>query len=180
MKLTKLILIFALTVAAVSCNKNDDDGGGEVAYTLTNTNLAGTYKISDASATSISTANVAGSTVTIATSTVQGGTFQVSVIFNENGTYTATGQYRIVTTITPTGGTPIVTDEILVVDSSGAYTVNSSNQTISINSNDDSFIDGVFEVALFNETNVNLTQDDISIDGGITTTTEGILNLTRV
>lgn len=179
MNITKFLLVMFLAVATVSCNK-DDDGGGDTPFTLTNTNLSGTYKISSASATSISTTNVAGSTVTVATTTVVGDTFQVSIIFNENGSYTATGQYRIVTTITPTGGAPIVTEEILVVDSSGTYSLNSSSQTILINSNDDSFVDGLFDVALFNETTVNLTQEDISVEGGITTTTDGILNLTRI
>ncbi|MCB0464107.1 MAG: hypothetical protein KDC78_00320 [Aequorivita sp.] len=178
MKLTKLIFLFVLTLAAVSCSK--DDNNDPEPYNLTNANLAGTYKISAVSGNSTSTTNVSGTTVTIATTTVVGDTFQVSIIFNENGTYTATGQYRIVTTITPTGQDPIVSEEILVVDSSGSYSVNSSNQTITFNSNDDSFVEGLFDVTLFNNTTFNLMQEDVTTDGGITTTSEANINLTRV
>ncbi len=177
MKLTKLIFLFALAIATVSCGSDDD---GATTYNLTNANLAGTYKISDLSANSTSTTNVSGTTVTVATATVEGDTFQVSVVFNANGSYTAVGQYRIVTTVTPTGQDPIIEEEIIVVDSNGSYSLNEVNQTISLNPEDDDFIEGLFDVTLFNNTTFNIKQEDVTTDGGITTSTEAILKLTRV
>ena len=179
MKITKLIFLFALAIATVSCSKNDDDNGPEL-YNLNNENLAGTYKISAVSVNSISTTNVSGTTVTVATIAVIGDTFQVSIVFNTNGTYKALGQYRTVTTITPTGQTPIVIEEILVVDSTGTYALNDVNKTIRLNNSDDEFLEGLFDVTLFNATNVNLMQEDVTTEGGITTSSEAIINLVRV
>lgn len=179
MKITKLIFLFALVAATVSCSKNDDDNGPEP-YNLTNANLAGAYKISALSINSTSTTNVSGTTVTVATATMVGDTFQVNISFKENGTYTATGQYRIVTTITPTGQDPIIEEEILVVDSAGTYSLNDVNQTIRLNNNDDEFLEGLFDVTLFNATNFNLAQEDVMTEGGITTSSEAIINLVRV
>ncbi len=176
MKITKMLVIMFLAVAAVSCNKDDD---GPEPFVLSNANLAGTYKISSLNASSTSTTNVSGATVTVATATVVGDTFQVNIVFNTNGTYTAIGNYRITSTITPTGSDPIVETEILTVDSSGSYSVNATTQKITMTPSDDSFVDGTFEVTLFNQSNVNLAQEDVSVEGGITTTTIGTINLVK-
>lgn len=178
MKFTKLMFLFTLAIATVSCS-SDDDNGPEP-FELSNANLAGSYDISAVSANSTSTASVSGTTVTVATATMEGDTFQVDVLFNENGTYTATGQYRVVTTITPTGQDPIIEEEILVVDSSGSYSINATNQTFRFSSSDDSFVEGLFDVVLFNETTLNLKQEDVTTEDGITTTSEAFINFKRV
>ena len=169
MKFSKILLVLFVAVSVLSC-KNDDDGVAQ--FVLTNANLAGMHDLTFFELNADGTADVGGIPVPVNLSAV-GDTFQVVFDFNENGTYTAQGQYRVVTTISVAGVSEIDT-EILVLDENGTFTTNANNQTLTINGNGN-LGEGVFDVTLFNETELRLTQDiSQEIQGA---TVDGIVEL---
>jgi len=169
MKLSKIFLVLTLALAIVSC-KNDDDG--VVQFSLTNANLAGMHDLTFFELNADGTADVGGIPVPVNLTAV-GDTFQVVFDFNENGTYTAQGQYRVVTTIS-VAGVSETDEEIFVLDETGTYNTNANNQTLTI-SGDGNLGEGVFNVTLFNETELRMTQDiSREIQGA---TVDGIVEL---
>jgi len=156
-----------LTISIVSC-KSDDDGDSN-AYLLTNANLAGNYNITMLTFNIDQVFEFNGVPVTSNTTGV-GDTFQVDFVFNENGTYTAQGQYRIVTNIT-VGGNTETDSEIIVLNENGSFQLNANNEKITF---DGDFADGTFDVSLFNQNEIRLTQttSEVTSDGSIDTQAE--------
>ena len=162
MKLSKILLILILAVTVVGCNKKDDDGGNAINLSLAN--LAGTYDLTFLNATIVSVQEVAGIPVT-STVTAVGSVFQVEVIFTENGTYSAEGQYLLTTTVT-VGGQTEIDEEIFVIDENGTYTLDANSETIQMSGAGD-FANGTLDVALFDETQLRLTQEESITTGDV-------------
>ncbi|MCH9659674.1 MAG: hypothetical protein K0U54_02060, partial [Bacteroidetes bacterium] len=88
MKLKKLLVLFVIAIAAVSC-KNDDDGGGN-AFLLNSENLAGTYDIILLEDVEEETFLVNEVPINSVITTV-GDTFQIDFIMTSNNTFTISG-----------------------------------------------------------------------------------------
>ncbi|WP_405610942.1 hypothetical protein [Polaribacter sp. Asnod1-A03] len=167
MKVLKYILILFISISITSCSDKEDN---EIPLSLTNENISGTYNISNLFIQTevISETEVAGVMLpfTLATSVSQGDTFQIDCTFNIDGTYNATGLYRLVSTITPVTGDPVENIEIIELNDSGNYTINTVDNTISFTSiSTNGLIDGNVEVYSFNETSLSFSRDTEETDG---------------
>lgn len=151
MNFKKLIFLFTLALATISCS-SDDDGPGP--YVFSNDNLSGNYKTTLLTGDIEQTYTVNGTEVKSVTKII-GDTFQMTTVFGANGSYSASGQYRIETKITTAGNT--TTDsEIIVVEDEGTYSISPDKKRLTIT------IDGdaeTFDVSLFNETKLNLKRE---------------------
>lgn len=164
MKPTKILLILLISLSVVSCKK-DDNGGGN-SFLLTNANLAGLYDVAFLLATIDQIIDVNGIPVD-SNITAEGSTFQVDIIFNEDGTYTAEGQYLLTVTTTVAGQTEIDT-EIIVLDEGGTYTLNANAQTIFLSGSGGELGSGNFDIILFNETQLQIMQEETIMTNGVT------------
>lgn len=178
MKNLKFILLVCISSILLNCG---DSNSGIPAFTLSNANIAGTYIISSIEGEENDTATTnSGAVVTVFTSTITADSFDdMSFTLNSNGTYEASGEYRIVIKETPNGGATTTDTEIIVFDTTGTYSINNATNTITFNPSNDEFIDGLFEVITFNENTVTMTQEDIDVDGGITTTSKVRMTIVR-
>lgn len=172
MKITKMLLVMFLAVAAVSCNKDDN---GPEPFTLSNANISGTYKITSLNIRMDQTFTINGTPIQSVT-TVVGDTFQVNTVLSTNGTYASTGNYRITTTVVTNGGEPTTETSIITANDTGTFTVNSSDNTISIPVNGTI---QTYDVVLFNSTQINLQRNSTNSIGGVPTTTVENINLVR-
>ena len=133
MKLFKFILVLFVAVSFSSC----DEDPKEPTILLSNANIAGIHGINsfnlDTKVTSET--NVSGVPVPfeIATSSGYGDTFQIDFELTENGDYTLIGQYRLNSTVTPAVGNQVSDTFILLVDDSGTYEIDTTNNTITFN-----------------------------------------------
>ena len=179
MKTLKFILFTLIATTILSCSDNST----EPAFILSNESLAGDYDIAVLNIDIETTAEVAGVAVTISNTAIVGDTFQVDVIINANGTYSASGQYRVVSTVTPVGTAPITDTEIIVFSDSGSYSINAVDDTITfmpvVYPLSDAFLAGTFNVTVFNETSVTLSQQVEETIGDITSSINMNLSLER-
>ncbi|WP_026450963.1 hypothetical protein [Aequorivita capsosiphonis] len=171
MKITKLVFLFALAIATVSCSKNDDDNGPEP-YTLSTTNFVDSYKMKFLEVKEVETITFGNGTTSTSTSTKVGSVFQnVNYTFNSNNSFTANGLYNTVTTVTNTNGTSTVGDPVIVsLDQSGTYTLNIANSTLTITNDEDE--SSAFEIRDYNETGMTLYSEETTLlDNSSTKTT---------
>lgn len=173
MKLTKLVFLFSLAIATVSCSKNDDDNAPDP-YTLSTTNFVDSYKMKFLEIKEVETITFGNGTTSTSTSTKVGSVFQnVNYAFNSNHTFTATGLYNTVTTVTDTGGTSTVGDPVIVsLNQSGTYTLNIANSTLTIT--DDEGESSAFEIKDYTETGMTLYSENTTLlnNSSTKTTTE--------
>ena len=169
MKLFKFILVLFVAVSISSCS----DDSIEPTILLSNANIAGTHSINsfniDTKVTSKTDVSGISVPFDIATSTGYGDTFQVDFELTENGDYTLIGQYRLISTITPAVGNQVAETSILLVDDSGTYEIDTTNNTITFTSSLDAFLSGTFNVVTFNETAIVLRQEKEEVLAPITT-----------
>lgn len=172
MKILKIILSLCIAISLTSCSDSDPK---ITTLDFSVANVAGNYNLKTFTADIENTAVTQGVISTISTAKQVGDTFNLTLKLNTNGTFTLTGNYRVVTTVTPTGGTPTTNPEIIIVDDSGNYTVNSQTRTITFTSSNNQLLDEQYKVLVFNETTFSLSQKATDVDGGITTTTDAII-----
>jgi hypothetical protein len=176
MKNIKFILFLFLSITILSCSDNDNS---VPAFALSNANIAGTYNMSSFNIDIKASTVVSKVTVPVSTGKNVGDTFQINFILNANGSYTVDGQYRVVSTITPTGMTPITNTEIIDIDDSGSFSINTTNNTINFISSKDDFLDGTFEIKTFNENSFSIEEETQETDGNITVDILGIVEFVR-
>ncbi len=173
MKKLKFILLFALSIAMLSCGSDDD--GGSSGPELTAADLAGTYNLTFLeSTTEIEETLSTGSTVTTTIEEV-GDTFDDSnVVFSSNGTFTSDFQYRITITTTSTIENFETTEETEIESgsSSGTFSASEANETITIDGS-------IFDVTRFTNSELRLELNETFIDGNITETFTQELRFTR-
>lgn len=169
-----LVLLF-LSISLVACSNSDDDG--EAPFVLNLSNLAGTYGLNFFEVDLRQTIEFQGIPITSVTDIV-GDTFQVELILNQNGSYAIEGEYRITATTTVAGETETET-EIVTVDDSGNFTLDNDQQTLTIDSSNP-LLDGIYQISLFNETQLNLTQEISLEEDGITSELTGEQRYNRI
>ncbi|MCG1035223.1 hypothetical protein [Polaribacter sargassicola] len=181
MKVLKYILVIFISLSITSCSDNEENN---TPLSLTNENIAGNYNISSLflkteiiSETEVSGVNLP---VTLATSSSVGDTFQIDFIFNLDGTFEAKGLYRLVSTITPITGGTIENIEIIELNDSGTYNINTIDNTISFSSiNTDGLINGDVQVDIFNETTLSFAKYAEEEDGANTVILEYNITLIK-
>ena len=136
MKNLKFILLFAISIAMLSCS-SDDDGDSEP--TLTNELLAGTYDFTFLEKTTVIVDQLDTGEVTTTIKEV-GENFQDSnITFNSDGTYSLNYEYSLVTTTTSSteGSEPIVEEETINESSTGIYEAVDFDQLLTLSDDDD-------------------------------------------
>jgi len=175
MKLLKFIFFLCVVTSITSCG--DDETAPN--FPLSSANLVGNYEMNNFEAQGSEDAtSSSGDTVNLTNTSTVGDTFQLDFILNANGSYTASGQYRIVSTITPNGGTPSEESEIIVINATGSYQLNSDN-TITFNPQTGDFFEGIFTIKTFNDTSVILGQDQEEVQGNTTFTAKVTVGFIR-
>ena len=169
MKLLKFVFVLFVTVSFTSCSDSETDA---IPFVLSNANISGAYNISsinlDTKVTSVT--DVSGVPVPfVATSTSTGDTFDFEFILKADGTYTASGLYRIVSVITPALGDKVTNSEIISITDSGTFTLNTIDAQITFFSALDDFLNGTFNILIFNETVLSLYQEMEEVDDAVTT-----------
>lgn len=171
MKNLKLILALVISIVALSCG-NDDDGGESNEFMLTASNLEGTYNLTFIETTDITVTTVSGGTVTTTTESV-GETFgESNIVFNANGIFTTDFQYVIVETTTLENNEPEEDSFIVTGADSGSFTVNTTNQTITIDGE-------LFDVTLFDSNSLRIVSEDVEVNGDESSTFTSELRFTR-
>ncbi|SER07500.1 hypothetical protein SAMN05421824_2976 [Hyunsoonleella jejuensis] len=162
MKTLKVFLFVAVALIFSSCSKDD----GPVVIELNATNIEGTYEITLLQSSSRTTSTASnGSEVLIETETSVADTFTNAILtFNANRTYTTSGSFRVTYTLTVTGQNPETESEIVTLDDEGSYSLDSNNNTISLDGD-------IFDVLSFNGTNITLRGEDTDNFNGETTVT---------
>jgi hypothetical protein len=128
MKLTKLIFVIALAIAAVGCNKDDDSSDS---YEFNQTNLRGTYSLNFFKSKEVETVNVNGFDV-VTTTTKTGDTFDATADFASDNTVTYNGTYRV-TIVVKQGDQTNEDAEIIVLDNeTEGYSVNAAAKELTI------------------------------------------------
>ena len=176
MKTLKFTIFLFLIISLTSCGSDDD----EPTFVLSNANIAGTYSISSLTADETETATSSSGSITVLTTIVTvGSIFQVNFVINSNGTYTASGEYLLDITETPNMAGSTHYNEIINFETSGAYQLNTTNNTITFNPANGEFLEGELNIVTFNENTISLTQEEIDVDSGLTTTSNGKITFTR-
>lgn len=168
MKITKLIFLFALVIASVSCSKNDDDNGPEP-YTLSTTNFVDTYKVKFYELKEVEKITFSNGSTSTSTSNTVGSVFQnVNFVFNSNNTFAATGLFNTVTTVTnPDGSTEIGDTVIVSLDKSGTYSLNTANKNLTTT---DAGGSTSYEIRDYSETGMTIFSEETSVTSNSTIT----------
>tara|TARA_B110001452_G_scaffold19453_1_gene15675 strand:- start:3 stop:545 length:543 start_codon:yes stop_codon:yes gene_type:complete len=169
MKLLKFIFFLSFIVLFTNCS---DDNAYTTPFILSNENIVGTYNISELNIETkvTSTTDVAGVLIpfTVATSTSNGDIFQFAFVLNSDGTFSASGQFVLETEVTPATGDVVTNQEILNNINSGTYTLNSENAKITFVSSTGDFLEGTYNILIFNKTTLSLNQEIEELSGAIT------------
>ena len=171
MKIIKYLFVLIVIVSLASCKSDDDN---DTPYLLINENFSGLYNLNFLVA-NVETTVIIGGNPVVVPSTSEGSVFQVDTSFNLNGTYSLGGQFLLTTTITGSGAT----DEIIDLDENGSYQLNDTAKTITITSNEE-FLNGTFDVTLFNENELRIKSEKTTIDGDVTTESVIEIRFTRL
>ncbi len=168
MKLTKLIFLFTLAIAAVGCNKDDNNSDP---YELNTTNFVDTYKMKFLEVKISETVTFSNGTTSTSTSTKVGSVFQnVNYVFNSDNSYTANGLYNTVTTVKEADGTTTVGDTVIVsLDESGTYSLNTTNEVVTLNKLGGDAI--AFDITKYTETEMRLYSEVETTSNNIKTVT---------
>lgn len=165
MKIFKNLLIVLFAIAIASCSSNNTTN--EI-YSLTNANIAGNYNIQNFNFETDITTTSNNIPIKVATATATGDTFQVDLIMNQNGTYTAKGAYRIVARLTPVVGNSTETIEIINIDNSGNFTLNTVNNTITFSGDLLKNLSGEMKVETFKSNSFSLFQEiDVNVGSNV-------------
>ncbi len=162
MKLTKLIFLFVLSIAAISCSKDDDND----TYDYNKDNLTGTYKITFFESREVETVNVSGFDV-VTTTTSTGDTFNISAVFASNNTLTVDGTYRITETVTQGSQSSTETYIVDLDNETSGYSVNAATAELTIDGS-------TYKVSNFSPTGfkINLSETTTQPNGDNTVYTE--------
>ena len=170
MKLLKFIFFSSFLLLIISCN---DDNADTTPFILSNENIVGTYNISELNIETkvTSTTDVAGVLIpfTVATSISNGDVFQFAFVLNSDGTFSASGQFVIETEVkVELTGDVVTNQEIVNNTNSGTYTLNSENAKITFVSSTGDFLEGTYNILIFNKTTLSLNQEIEELSGAIT------------
>lgn len=154
MKTIKILLLLFVCTTLTNCS----DDNAAPTYPLSYENIAGNYNIQSLSINTETTTLVGVVPITARANGV-GDTFQVDLLLNTDRTYTIKGEHRIVVTTTVPGVPSTTTEEIIVIDESGSYSINNANNSITFSDQNAEFLNGSLNVSVFNESSFSLTQE---------------------
>lgn len=154
MKAFKFLFVLFLALNIISCSNSNDN---EPIIILSKANLIGTYGIESMVIDTKTTTTVSGFPVVVNSSSI-GSLFQVDLIFNSDNTYSIKGEHAIKTTITSVGNAPIINEEIIVLNESGTYSVNTVDSSILFTNQNAEFLTGKITVSGISENKLSLTQ----------------------
>ncbi len=177
MKLTKFLFLFTLAIAAVSCNKDDDNSVDP--YTLSTTNFVDTYKLKFLEVKEVETVTFNNGTTSTSSSVTVGSVFQnTNFVFNADNTFTASGLFNTVTTVTnPDGSTETGTTVIVNLDESGTYILNTTSNKLTVT--DSSGTVSAYDITKYTETEMTLYSEETTTSGNSSTTTTVEYRFTR-
>ncbi|MEH6763497.1 hypothetical protein [Aequorivita antarctica] len=182
MKLTKLIFLFALTIATVSCSKNDDDNNAPDPYKLTTANFVDTYSMNFLELKVVETVTFNNGSTSTSSSTTRGSIFQnVNFVFNADGTFAASGLYTTVETVINPDGSTVTNDPVIRNAAeeigAGTYILNPTSKILTVIDQDDNQV--VFEITIYSETEMRLYSEMSVTSGNSTTVTTQDLRFSR-
>ncbi|SRX52431.1 hypothetical protein [Aequorivita sp. CIP111184] len=181
MKLTKLIFLFVLSIAAISCSKDDDNPTPP--YTLSSSNFVGTYNLNFFEEKVIETVTFANGTTSTSTSVNLGSIFtQTKYVFSADGSFTSSGNYVTTLTTVQADGTTVQNDPIsLSLNNSGNYSLNVASGIVILNytggSNNGST--DIFAISNYTESSMSLLSEIEVTSGNSRTVTTKELKFTR-
>jgi len=178
MKITKLIFLFSLVIATVSCNKKDDDNF-EPPYSLTRTNFVDTYSLKGLEKMEVETVTFTNGSTSTSSTAIVGVTFQnVKYSFNSDGSFTASGLLSTVSTTTNPDGSTETSEPLLInLDKTGTYTLNTSTKSLVLTDQDN--VQTIFEITEYTETEMKLHSESTVTIGNSTTVTTQDFRFTR-
>lgn len=183
MKLTKLIFLFVLSIAAVSCNKSDDDASFEPPYTLTSSNFVSTYNLNFLEEKVTETLTFSNGTTSTSSSTNVGSIFtETKYVFNADGTFTSSGNYVTTLTTVQADGTIVENDPIsLSLNNSGNFSLNVATGIVILNYSGGPYAGSVdvFEISNYTQGTMNLFSEVEVTSGNSRTVTTKELRFTR-
>ena len=182
MKISKLIFLFVLAVAAVGCNK-DDDNDSTPSYTLSSSNFVSTYNLNFLEEKVTETVTFANGTTSTSSSVNVGSVFTATkYVFNTDGTFTSSGNYVTTLTTLQADGTTVQDDPIsLSLNNSGTFGLNVATGIVILNysGGPNSGSVDVFEISNYSEGTMNLLSEVEVTSGNSRTVTTKELRFTR-
>ncbi|WP_159949521.1 hypothetical protein [Polaribacter septentrionalilitoris] len=154
MKSVKYFLVLFLAFNILGCDSSDN----EPIFVLSKANLIGTYSMESMTLNTKTTTEVVSGFPFVVNANSVGSLFQVDLIFNSDDTYSIKGEYAVKTTTTSIGSSPIVNEQIIVIDEAGTYAVDNSDGTISFTNQNAELLTGKLTVSGISETKLLLTQ----------------------
>lgn len=178
MKITKLIFLFSLMIATVSCS-SDDDNNFEPPYSLSKTNFVDTFSLKALEIKEVETVTFNNGNTSTSITGIVGSIFQnVKYSFNSNDTFTATGLYNTIETTTNPDGSTETSDPIIVnLDKSGTYTLNITTKIVTLTDQDNNQTE--FEIQEYTESEMKLYSESERTAGNSTIVTTQNLRFTR-
>jgi hypothetical protein len=171
MKNLKFILFLCISVTILSCG----DDNNTPSYVLSNENIAGSYDIANLNISTNITTTTNSIPITVATASTVGNLFKVDVEMFANGTYTMVGSYTTTYKLTPVVGNATEIEDIVNIDNSGNFTINTTSNTITFSNGLLEDLSGTFEVQVFNENSFNLYQEvDVNVLNNVEAITTNI------
>lgn len=155
MKNLKFILFLFISATLLSCG--DDENAPT--FVLSNANIAGSYDISNLSVSTDITTTVNDLPLKIGTASTVGDLFKVNVEMFADGTYTMDGSYTTTYKLTSVAGDVTEIRDIIDIDNTGDFTINTSNNTITFSNGIVKDLSGTLEVQVFNENSFSLFQE---------------------
>ena len=137
----------------LSCSNSDN----EPIFVLSKANLIGTYDMESMTLNTKTTTEVSGFPVVVNSNSV-GSLFQIDLIFNSDDTYSIKGEYAVKTTTTSIGNSPIVNEQIIVINETGTYAVDNTDGTISFTNQNAELLTGKLMVSAISENKLSLAQ----------------------
>lgn len=172
MKNLKYTFILFITFITFGCSS---DGDNAPSFTLSTSNIAGSYNISGLNVSTDITTSSNNIPIKVATASTNGDLFKVDVEMMPNGTYTMKGSYTTEYKLTPVVGNPVETRDIVNIDNSGSFTINTTNKTITFSGAVIQNLSGTLEVKVFNETGFSLFQEiDVNASSNVENITTNI------
>lgn len=172
MKNVKILFLLVIVAVLNGCSSNGDD---TPAFPLSNANIAGSYNISNLNVSTDITTTSNNIPIKVATASTQGDLFKVDVEMFANGTYTMKGSYTIVYKLTPVVGTPVETRDIINIDNSGNFTLNTVNNTITFSGAVIQGLSGTLDFEVFNASGFSLFQEiDVDVNNNVENITTNI------